>query len=153
MVKYAIFNILNPILYALVLWSDVRISVFCAKTKIKLTVTVTANFTTTKPERLELTNPANTGFASLAPKNMAPTTVVKQFIEPIKIKNKQLETFWLLCKTFLFLSLLRTKLQNCSRGIHYKGCQKRFAWGCRLVILVAFKMTNVECVFYVHCFE
>jgi hypothetical protein len=92
MVKYAIFNILKAVLNALALWSDVRISVFCAKIKIILTTTVTANFMTTKLERLELTTPARTGFASLKPKNMPPTTVVKQSIEPIKIRNKQLET-------------------------------------------------------------
>jgi hypothetical protein len=68
MVKYAIFNILKSILNALVLWSVVPISVFCYKIRIKLTGTVTANFTTTKPESLELTNPADTGFASLVPR-------------------------------------------------------------------------------------
>ena len=59
-------------------------SVFCAKIKVKPTKTVTANFTTTKAGRSELTKPDNTGLSSRVPKYRVPITVVKQSMMPIK---------------------------------------------------------------------
>ena len=72
---------------------NVFIRVFSAKTKIKPTVTVTVNFTTTKAGRLLLTKLAMSGLSSTVPKYSVPITVVKQSIEPIKINNR-LETYF-----------------------------------------------------------
>jgi hypothetical protein len=74
--------------------------VFCAKIKIKPTQTVTVNFKNTKAGRLELTNPARTGLSSCVPKNIVPITVVKQSIEPMKIKNKLGTVVLVLSKVF-----------------------------------------------------
>lgn len=63
-VKYAILKVFRAILNEFELGSNTRIKIFLAKTKISPTTTVTVNFTITKPDRLELTNPARNGFNS-----------------------------------------------------------------------------------------
>lgn len=64
------------------------VSVFWAKINIKATKTVTDNFTKIKPQMFELTKPDNNGLSSLVQQYRDPITVVKQSMEPIKIRNK-----------------------------------------------------------------
>ena len=92
------------------------ISVFCAKIKIKPTEMVTVNFKATKAGMFELTKPANTGLSSRVPKYRLPITVVKQSMEPIKIRNK-LGRVCVLCKIGFSPFSLRKRF-SCNR---YKG--------------------------------
>jgi hypothetical protein len=91
-------------------------SVFCAKIKIKPTEMVTVNFKATKAGMFELTKPANTGLSSRVPKYRLPITVVKQSMEPIKIRNK-LGRVCVLCKIGFSPFSLRKRF-SCNR---YKG--------------------------------
>ena len=92
------------------------ISIFCAKIKIKPTEMVTVNFKATKAGMFELTKPANTGLSSRVPKYRLPITVVKQSMEPIKIRNK-LGRVCVLCKIGFSPFSLRKRF-SCNR---YKG--------------------------------
>ena len=96
--------------------SGVLMSVFCAKIKIKPTEMVTVNFKATKAGMFELTKPANTGLSSRVPKYRLPITVVKQSMEPIKIRNK-LGRVCVLCKIGFSPFSLRNRF-SCNR---YKG--------------------------------
>ncbi len=153
--KYAILSVRIATLNEAEFLSDVRMRVFCAETKIKPTATVTANFTNTKAGRSEVTSPESTGLSSRVWKNRTPITVVKQSMEPMKIKNKLLETVWLLCKTGFSPFQQRNSAAKLSSKalakvnvakISYSQLQ---AWNA----LAAFGILMMNAFLCVHCFE
>lgn len=85
--KYAVLSNRRAKISDLLAWLVMPKSVLSAIIKIKPTQNVTVNFIKTKASRFVATKPDKIGLSSAVPKNNEPTTVVKQSIEPKKIRN------------------------------------------------------------------